>query len=229
MALEDLVDILEAMASLLGAICWPVLVVFVLLYFGAPLRRFIDSMGEFSLKAGPGGVEAAAKRQAEAAAMLATASARKGEAGRPGDSDTAVNEIARAVSQVTDPRKARRLASAQVLWVDDQPENNVYERRSMEALAINFAISRSTEDALEKLAVDGFDLVISDMGRPGDGRAGYTLLEAMRQRGIDIPVVFYTGSGSPEHWAEARRRGALSSTNSPQALFQLVTSTLLGR
>jgi CheY-like chemotaxis protein len=230
MALEDLVDILEAMASLLGAICWPALVVFVLLYFGSPLRRFIDSMGEFSLKAGPGGVEAAAKRQQiKAAALLGAASARRGEDDTSKDSDTAVNEIARAVSQATESRKAGRLVDAQVLWVDDRPANNVFERRSMEALGIDFTVSTSTEDALEKLAVDAYDLVISDMGRPPDDRAGYTLLEAMRRRGIDVPVVFYAGSGSPEHRAEARRRGAVSSTNSPQELFQLVTSTLLGR
>lgn len=115
------------------------------------------------------------------------------------------------------------------LWVDDRPANNTYERRSMEALGINFTISTGTEDAFEKLGVDRYDLAISDMARPPDDRAGYTLLEAMRQRGIDIPVMFYAGSGSPEHRAEARRRGAISSTNSPQELFQLVTSTLLGR
>lgn len=89
------------------------------------------------------------------------------------------------------------------------------------------AISTSTEDALERLAVSRYDLVISDMGRPPDNRAGYTLLEAMRRQGVGIPVVFYTGSGLPEHRAEARRRGAVSSTNSPQELVRLVTSTLL--
>jgi CheY-like chemotaxis protein len=89
-------------------------------------------------------------------------------------------------------------------------------------------ISTSAEDALEKLAVGRYDLVISDMGRLPDNRAGYTLLEALRRQGIDIPVVFCTGSGLPEHRAEARRHEAISSTNSPRELFQVVTSTLLG-
>ena len=227
--LEDMSRILEALASLLGAVCWPSLVVIILLYFGAHLRRFIDSMGEFSFKAGPTGIEAAAKRQQiKAAAMLGAASARKGDEAATEDTETAANEIARAVSEATEPRKAGRLAGAQILWVDDRPGNNVYERRSMEALGIGFVVSTSTEDALEKLEANGYDLVISDMGRPPDNRAGYTLLEAMRGRGIDVPVVFYTGSGRPEHRIEARRRGAVSSTSRPQELFGLVTSTLLG-
>lgn len=56
--------------------------------------------------------------------------------------------------------------------MDDNPANNNYERQALEALGIRFTISTSTEDALEKIKVQNFDAVISDMGRPPDTQAG---------------------------------------------------------
>lgn len=116
-----------------------------------------------------------------------------------------------------------------VLWVDDSPANNVRERQSLEdILKARFTISTSTEDALERLAKapGQYQAVISDMSRPPDRMAGYTLLEAMRKQGINIPVIFYTSSNRPVHKEEARRRGAFGQTSSPQELLQLLAEAV---
>jgi CheY-like chemotaxis protein len=63
------------------------------------------------------------------------------------------------------------------LWVDDFPNNNIYERQALEALGVNFVLATSTEEALKKISRQRFDAIISDMGRPPDSRAGYTLLD----------------------------------------------------
>jgi len=118
------------------------------------------------------------------------------------------------------------LAGKSILWVDDRPSNNVYERQALEALGIRFAISTSTEDALQKLDETSFDTIISDMGRPPDSQAGYTLLNALKQRSGYPPFVIYAGSNAPEHKREARERGGWGSTNRPQELFSLVLSAL---
>ena len=113
-----------------------------------------------------------------------------------------------------------------MLWVDDRPMNNTYERQALEALGIQFTISKSTEDALERLKRKHYDLIISDMGRPPDERAGYTLLDKMKELQITTPFIIYAGSKRPEHVAEARNRGAYGTTNDPQELFEFVIDAL---
>ena len=74
----------------------------------------------------------------------------------------------------------------------------------------------------------GERLIISDMARPPDPRAGYTLLDALGRRRVHIPVVLYTGSASAAHVAEARARGAAGQTASPRELIAIVTEILGG-
>ncbi|MGH2354539.1 MAG: response regulator [Chloroflexota bacterium] len=227
------VEVLKAVLSLAQALIWPLIVLFVVLYFGRQVKGFLRDAGEFSFKAGAAGFEATAKRQQiEAAAALGAAAAKRQapgaepqQGGTPAP-DAATREIADIVSEATRPRAARRLAGASVLWVDDRPENNTYERRALEALGLAITLSRSTDDALEKLPAGRFDVVITDMGRPGDRQAGYTLLEALRRAGSRVPVIIYSSSGTPEERAQARQRGAFGRASGPQDLIQLVVSAI---
>ena len=128
-------------------------------------------------------------------------------------------EIEAAVSRVSAVVEKR---PPQILWVDDNPRNNVRERNAMTTLGMHVVISLSTDEALELLSRTRFDVVISDMGRQDDKTAGYTLLDAMRSRGDPTPFVIYAGSDAAEHREEARKRGALGSTNRPSELLDLV-------
>jgi CheY-like chemotaxis protein len=110
--------------------------------------------------------------------------------------------------------------------VDDRPSNNVHERQALEAVGITFVLATSTEDALEKLRRQSFDAIISDMGRPPDSQAGYTLLDKLREAGNRTAFIIYASSRAPEHRAEARRRGAIGCTNRPDELFEMVLSAL---
>ena len=214
---------------------WPVviLIVFLLVLYksGDSLKKFVENLGEFTFKAG--GLEATAKRQQlEAAALLGAASAARQtttpDQHAPPDEST-LREVAHAVNEATRPGVVRRFGEASVLWVDDRPSNNIYERKSLEALGVRFVLSRSTEDALEKIRENHFDAIISDMGRPPDPKAGYTLLDQLRNSGIETPFIIYAGSSAQKHKDEAKRHGALGSTNNPQELFQLVTAALARR
>jgi DNA-binding NtrC family response regulator len=115
------------------------------------------------------------------------------------------------------------------LWVDDRPENNRLEQRALRELGLEVQPATSTEEALAVLDRQPFDVVISDMGRPPDPRAGYTLLEKMRERNDRTPFVIYAGSRAPEHVAEARQRGAIGTTNRSSELVQLVAQALNSR
>jgi CheY-like chemotaxis protein len=226
MNIDESVKLIDAVAKLVAALAWPAVVVFILVRFGSSLREFIAGLGEFSLKGA--GFEASAKRkQAEAAAALAAAVAsRPEEAAEKGSPPQDVRTAAAVVAEAATPRVIRRTAGSKVLWVDDRPKNNVYERQALEALGVSFVLALSTDEALEKLARQKFDAIISDMGRPSDPQAGYTLLEHLRANGDRTPFIIYAGSRAPEHQAESRRRGAVGCTNQPSELLEMVLAAI---
>jgi CheY-like chemotaxis protein len=226
MTVEESANLIDAVTKLLGVLVWPTLVLFVLVRFGPALREFFTNLGEVSLKAA--GFEASAKRkQAEAAGALVAAAVSRHEVGAtPEVTAQEAKDAVEIVTEATTSRALRRAAKSTVLWVDDRPDNNVHERRALEALGVNFVLSTSTDDALDKINRRSFDVIISDMGRPPDQQAGYTLLDRLRTSGNQTPFIIYAGSRAPEHWAEARRRGALGCTNRPAELFELVLLAL---
>jgi CheY-like chemotaxis protein len=112
-------------------------------------------------------------------------------------------------------KKGRR----RILWVDDKPNNNIYERRSMEAYHIDFDLAVSTREALAKIELNKFDAIISDMNRVPDRRAGYTLLGALRGRENRTPFFIYAGADAKRRRNAALARGADGSTNDPAELI----------
>jgi CheY-like chemotaxis protein len=226
MGVDELIKLVDSLTKLIGVLVWPAIIAFILVRFGSDFREFFSSLSEFTLKGA--GFEASAKRkQAEAAAALAAAAASRPEEGATPET---VAEQAKAAAEIVadnvTPSVIRRAGRSTVLWVDDRPSNNVHERQSLEALGVNFVISTSTDDALEKRKRQSFDAIISDMGRPPDPQAGYTLLDKLRASGDRTPFIIYAGSRAPEHQAEARRRGAVGCTNRPNELFEMVLRAL---
>ena len=227
MPLESATQLITATASLLGAIAWPAVLLFVLIKYRTSLSGFIENLGELRVKAG--GVEASAqrRRQIEAAVAVGAAAAKSSaEGGEIVDPSAVAEEL---VASLPDERRQQGIEGSRVLWVDDRPSNNRYERQALEALGVRVAIATSTEEALEQVERQAFDLIISDMGRPPDARAGYTLLDELRRRGNRIPLVIYAGSRARKHVEEARAHGALGATNSAHDLLVIVTRALAQR
>jgi hypothetical protein len=52
-----------------------------------------------------------------------------------------------------------------LLWVNYRPENNVYERKALESMGLEFTLALSTDEALQMLGVHRFAAIISDIGR----------------------------------------------------------------
>ena len=103
---------------------------------------------------------------------------------------------------VPDPSELRRTeppiirdapdSIGRILWVDDHPQNNLYEKRLFEDRRISVHTVINSADALKLIAIYRYDLVISDMGRGEDRLAGLRLAEAVRERGIKTPFLIYT-------------------------------------
>jgi CheY-like chemotaxis protein len=227
MSIDGFTKVVEAITHLLGVVVWPAIFILVLLRFRTAIADFISTVGEFSFKAA--GIEATAKVRAQAAASLAAASASRPEAATSPEATLQATRVAAQVAtDAITPRVIRRAEKSTVLWVDDRPNNNVHERQALEAVGISFVLATSTEDALDQISRQIFDLIISDMGRPPDSRAGYTFLDKLRASGNRTPFVIYAGSRSPEHQEEAKKHGAIGCTNRPNELFEMVL-TALGR
>lgn len=159
-----------------------------------------------------------------AAASLAAASAKNPAIGNESD-------IAHIVEVVRETAPQRNISSDgwrnHILWVDDLPENNTYERQAFEALGLKFSIALSTNEALSLMKDQKFAAVISDMGRKEGQREGYVLLDTMRANGNQTPLFFYASSNAPKHKRETLDHGGQGCTNNAQELFQMVTKAVI--
>lgn len=152
----------------------------------------------------------------------------------PTNFDEVGSAVRGAASKVLAGFKASEAASRElvdvwhnkVLWVDDRPENNVFERQALEAMGLEFTLARSTQEALHVLSTRRFAAIISDMGRKEGPTEGYVLLEAVRANDKSTPFFIYAGSRSRQHQREAALRGAQGTTNVAEELVDMVTRSL---
>lgn len=126
----------------------------------------------------------------------------------------------------TSKREKINNSENKILWVDDRPENNVYERKAFEAQGIVFSIALSTDEALQLLEGNNYAAIISDMGRKEGADEGYVLLKKIREDNIETPFFIYAGSDSAEHKKMARERGAQGTTNKADELYKMVMDAI---
>jgi CheY-like chemotaxis protein len=169
------------------------------------------------------------KMKMSAVASLAAATAKQPD----GQNDTQsaqrqLDSIVELVSKISPTDKNPKLEKwrSRILWVDDRPENNVYERQAFESQGIEFSLALSTNEALEILESNKYAAIISDMGRKEGAHEGYVLLEKIRKSGDRTPFFIYAGSNLPEHKKLAREKGAQGSTNQAQELYSMVMNVI---
>ena len=219
--IDDFTKLTDALARVIRALIWPVAICYLLTKFRADIGQLVSTVGELRPKGA--GLEAIVTRQKNAAAAALTAAT---------VSKTSPDSVAEAAKEAVEtvedlsPNSIRDISRSTVLWVDDHPEYNEFERQALEALGVRFRTATSTGEALTALGTKKFNLIISDMDRPPDSQAGYTLLEKLRSSGDQTPVMFYTSSASPEQQRDARARGALGQTDNAPALFASILEIL---
>ncbi|HEY8568889.1 winged helix-turn-helix domain-containing protein [Microbulbifer sp.] len=109
-----------------------------------------------------------------------------------------------------------------ILWVDDNPDNNLTERRQFESRGIAVYIVTNTEDALMLLSMYRYHAVISDMGRGGEPLAGFKLMEHLRARHDDTPYFLYTIMPSEPQRQLVEQRGGNGVAVTQDELFSMV-------
>ncbi len=111
------------------------------------------------------------------------------------------------------------LKGAKVLWVDDNPGNNIHERQIMQTLGMLVDCVTTTSDALMLLSKTRYNVLVSDMERNGIADDGLRLLKEAHPLGMDKKVIFYVGAVNPDKGVPAHAFGI---TNRPDELINLV-------
>jgi CheY-like chemotaxis protein len=162
------------------------------------------------------------KMQMSTAMSLAAATAKQPDSTL--NTEVSQKQLEKILELVSRTSKREKVSSSKnrILWVDDRPENNIYERKAFEAQGIDFSLALNTNEALDLLTSNDYVAIISDMGRKEGAQEGYVLLDKVRKSGIDTPFFIYAGSNAPEHKQMARERGAQGSTNRADELYKMV-------
>jgi two-component system nitrogen regulation response regulator NtrX len=111
--------------------------------------------------------------------------------------------------------------TTQVLVVDDVPamaEQYAYDLRRVGKY--DAVIARGGDEALDALGREPIDCVVLDLEMPGTD--GFEVLRRLRQRGIDVPVIVYTGTGSYDRCVQAVRLGAYGFIDKTEPVERLV-------
>lgn len=96
--------------------------------------------------------------------------------------------------------------NAKILIVDDDQTVRVSLERLLVSEGYRVEVARSGIDAVDVLGTGGFGLVMLDLRMPQLG--GMTVLQHLRKRHPEIPVVVMTGFPSIENAKEAIELGA---------------------
>lgn len=132
-----------------------------------------------------------------------------------------------------------KLVGSYILWVDDEnPSQNVQERRALASFGINFDLASSTDEAIRWLDRAHYDAVISDISRPNESTdnvpcfstplpagAGCVMVKEMHDRyGDQMPLTIFYSANFPE--AAGVPPYAFGVTNRVDQLIQLVFDAL---
>ena len=109
----------------------------------------------------------------------------------------------------------------QVLVVDDVPamaEQYAYDLKRVGGY--DTIVARGGDEALDILGREPVDCVVLDLEMPGTD--GFEVLRALKQRGIDTPVIVYTGTGTYDRCVQAVRLGAYGFIDKTERIERVV-------
>ncbi|MGY3493919.1 response regulator [Bradyrhizobium sp. USDA 4502] len=224
--MDAFIRLIEAVAKLVGAFAWPAVVLVIVWWFADAFKQFLSNISEGSFKAF--GFEGTAKRSVQEAVVSADLTKQANEPSQirhlpqsVGKSLSAADFAARLLLTPHHSTDRRRL-----LWVDDQPTNNVLEMRALEGLGFTIDMVVDTDEALNDISKVQYDAIISDSSRPGDPDAAKTLVRRLRERGSETPVIIYSSNDSEQFASEMKDTGAFAVTHRASDLVRQVAEAV---
>jgi two-component system NtrC family sensor kinase len=119
------------------------------------------------------------------------------------------------------PAQVQPLTALRVLVVDDEPMMTKAVVRMLRPSGHLVSVAGSGEEALDTLAEQPFDVVVSDMGI-GAGMNGWELADAVKRRWPGVRFLLATGWGAAIDPGEARTRGVETVLSKPYRHVDLI-------
>lgn len=91
--------------------------------------------------------------------------------------------ISNTEKKKTDPENSQKLRGVNILVVDDEPDSRELLKVVLMQSGANVMTAASTAEAFQKLAVNRYDLLVSDIGMPNED--GYEFIEKLRRQPAD--------------------------------------------
>ena len=142
-------------------------------------------------------------------------------------------DVARPPPAVAIPAdECRAIAGKRVLVVDDEADARELVRELLEGCRAEVTLAGSSDEAIAIANREPFDVIVSDIGMPGED--GYTMMERLRATtsSRDIPAMALTAYARPEDRVRAIRAGFqmhASKPVEPAELIAMVASLARGR
>lgn len=108
---------------------------------------------------------------------------------------------------------------ATILHVDDEPAIGLLLSDSLERAGHRPLAARGVPEALQILAAEQVDLIISDFRMPG--LSGLEFLDLLGREGYDLPLIMLTGHATIEHAVASIKAGAVDYITKPISPDQL--------
>ena len=168
------------------------LLVFLIVAFALAFRRHLSELVSRLTRFGAFGVEVEFGQQAKEQLRQAIHSY------TPGDGivdDAKLQAILKRAERLQD-----LLNGVRILWVDDYPFANANIHRFLNGFGVVIDNARDTKDALAAIewASSAYEVVISDMNRDGNGRAGLDLIDGIRNLKSTKPVILFVANLNPD-------------------------------
>src|SRR5258706_11044893 len=104
-------------------------------------------------------------------------------------------------------------------------EDNSFEKNAIETLGIQLVTCKSIEEALGKVQLNQYDVIISSINLASNKQKLYILLEKILELHIRSYIIIYASLNN-EDYIEAIGKGVFGSTNDPLELFQLIVKAV---
>ena len=108
---------------------------------------------------------------------------------------------------------------ATILYLDDEPAIGLILEDTLERAGHTAVGAQTVPQALQALAQQNVDLIISDYRMPG--LTGLEFLELLREEGYTVPLIMLTGYATIEHAVASIKAGAIDYITKPVSPEQL--------
>lgn len=208
-------DATAKLISALASLAWPIVLAVLLYKLYEPIRTLVESARgrKFTIKVA--GNELTMEEASEQQRAIVS------------DLQTKIAEIEKRVSMdlitLQSPISVSTSVNKRILWVDDQPKNNSFLVAALEERGVRVDIALSTDEAIATIKKIPYDIVLSDMGRPEDDKAGIDLTRKLKELHINTPVYIFCGSWAARHLrSEALAAGVAEITSSGTTLLSVL-------